>query len=239
MNKLILLAASIVAFELHAQEPLPNARPASRHIEISIRDLPQGSEKELDTAVREYSKTLRGDRVGTAQFSRSPGSMDVEKTLAMLPKEHVYEIDDAAMQYVPKESSMVTKNSALMIKPINTTITSACTLLGTETSGVYSQKRQEHSGFSRSFRCPDGDVYIRDMTFFGMRKIVIKEQNNVMVGGVSGQMAGYRDKSGNSYTTLKWVSHDIDHAVQKSGVDNSTRNWLIQYAEEIIAKEGK
>lgn len=77
------------------------------------------------------------------------------------------------------------------------------------------------------------------MTFFGMRKVVIKEQNNVVVAGVSGQMAGYRDKAGNSYTTLKWVSNDVDHAVQKTGVDESTRNWLVQYAAEVIAKEAK
>lgn len=39
--------------------------------------------------------------------------------------------------------------------------------------------------------------------------------------------------------TLSWVSNDIDHVVQKVGTDESTRNWLIQYAEEIVAKEQK
>lgn len=50
-------------------------------------------------------------------------------------------------------------------------------------------------------------------------------------------MYGMRDKAGNSVTTLSWVSNDVDHRVQKTGVDAATREWLIQFAQELVGKE--
>lgn len=238
MKYLLLVAASAIAMGLHAQDGMPDSRPESRYVEISVHDLPAGSEKDLDAAVGKMGSHLREDDKALPLNSRST-QRKVEPVLQTHPKEHVYEVDNATMRYKENAQTVLSNYDSLMIKPVDLSVTKACNLLSTDANGVYSQKRKEHSGYSRYFRCPDGDVYARDMTFFGMRKVVIKEQNNVMIAGASGRMYGYRDKSGNSYTVLKWVANDIDHAVQKVGTDVSTRDWLIQYAEELTAKEAK
>ncbi|MFJ2982651.1 MULTISPECIES: hypothetical protein [unclassified Pseudomonas] len=237
--KFSMLALSLAIADICLAADLPDSRPKSRYTEISIHELPMGSEKDLDASVREYSKQLRTEGTRGARTSGSKRNDAAAAALATYPNDHVYEADNALISYKPGSQLPLTNYSSLMIKPIDLKATSACELMATDANGVYSRKRKEYSGFSRYFKCPDGDVYTKDMTFFGMRKVVIKEQNNIVVSGISGRMYGYRDKKGNSYTTLWWVSNDIDHAVQKSGTDASTRNWLVQYAEELIAKEAK
>jgi len=239
MKILVFIAVSVVSLNLHASEVVPDARPSSRYLEISINDLPKGSEKDLDSAVREYSRTLRNGGSDFPKINQSAQGRSAVAAMVSKPADHVYASGNAKLNYLPKASLAKNGYGSLMIQPLELESTKSCTLLGTEANGVYSQKRKQHSGFSQYFQCSDGDVYLRDMTFFGMRKVVIKEQNNVVINGFSGQMAGYRDPAGNSFTTLEWVSNDIDHLVKKSGVDEPTRHWLVSYAEEVIAREAK
>lgn len=208
--------------------------PRTGHVEVSIHDPPEGSSEHLDAAIKEYRKNPGAAKVSPSLRRSASG----EETVAF-PKERVLDVDNASLEARLKQTPTMTDFSSLRVKPIDLNVTASCKLVTTQPNGVYIRTTKEHSGFSRFFRCPDGAVYSRDMTFYGMRKITIKEQNNVHQPTFTGQMYGSRDKQGNSYTTLSWVSNNIDHVVQKTGVDESTRNWLIQYAEELVAKEPK
>lgn len=237
MKKFLLVALPAIAMSLHAAEQPKQFKPG--HVEISIYDLPEGSTKDLATAVREYSKHLDANVAQSAQAKRSERNVQAAHDLAVFPKEYVYDVENASLYRSIDEKLIVNDYTSLMIKPVDLASTRSCELLGTTVNGVYNRKTKEHSGFSRVFECPTGYIVTRDMTFYGMRKITIKEQNNVVVNGVGGKMYGYIDKNGNSYTTLSWVSNNIDHLVQKTGTDAATRKWLIQYAQELVSKEAK
>lgn len=237
MKKLFLIALPAIAMSLEAAE---STRPLQTgHVEISINDLPDGSSKDLGAAVREYSKNLDANSQRSVQATPSHRGTKAAEELVVYPKEHVYDVDEVLEPPRLNEKLILKDYSSLMIKPVELNVTNECHLLGASANGVYNRKTKEYSGFARLFKCPTGEVYTRDMTFYGMRKITIKEQNNVDIQGIGAKMYGYKDKNGSSYTTLTWVSNNVDHLVQKSGVDGPTRDWLIRYAEELVSKEAK
>lgn len=234
MRNLKFAALSLLVVSAYVTADQGSQLPRTGHVEISIHDLPEGSSKDLDAAIRAYRKDP-----AAAEGASSLRKLRSGDEIAAVPKDRIFDVENASLEGRLKQKAPLTDFSSLRIKPIDLKATAACELLSTQPNGVYIRSTKEHSGFSRFFRCPDGAVYTRDMTFYGMRKITIKEQNNVHQPTFTGQMYGNRDQQGNSYTTLSWVSNDIDHVVQKVGADESTRNWLIQYAEELVAKEQK
>lgn len=136
--------------------------PRTGHVEISIRDLPDGSSKDLDAAIRAYRKNPEAAKASSSG-----------EEIAPVPKEQVFLVDNAYLEGLLKLKPPLTDFSSLRIKPIDLKVTAACELLSTQPNGVYIRSTKEHSGYSRFFRCPDGAVYSRDMTFYGMRKITI------------------------------------------------------------------
>jgi hypothetical protein len=237
MRKVFFAAVStLIASGFAFAEPAVQGPPRG-HFEISIKDLPPGSSKDLGAAMREYSRSIaRGDqpKPGLSQRAMNPSDEVVS-----FPKEHVYEVDDARLNWGLEKKPSLADYAGLEIKPVDLEVTASCELVTTQPNGVYNRRDNVHSGFSRHYKCPLGDVYLRDMSFFGFRKITIKEQNNITIGSVQGRMSGFRDKVGNSYTMLSWVSNEVDHLVQMSGTNEETRQWLIRYAEELVSKEGK
>ncbi|MFJ4257501.1 hypothetical protein ACIP01_11235 [Pseudomonas monteilii] len=231
MTILKLAALPLLVAESYATADQISQLPRTGHVEVSVRDIPEGISEHLDEAIREYRKNP-GAGKGSASLRKSTSSEEV----IAFPKERVLDVDNASLEARLKQTPTMTDFSSLRVKLIDLNVTASCKLVTTQPNGVYIRTTKEHSGFSRFFRCPDGAVYSRAMTFYGMRKITIKEQNNVHQPTFTGQMYGSRDKHGNSYTTLSWVSNNIDHVVQKTGLDESTRNWLIQYADELVAK---
>jgi|GEM_PF-5945968 len=235
MKKLLLITLPAIALNLHAAEP---ARPVrTGYVEISIHDLPEGSTQNLGRAVREYIRKLDAANGDRTKIERPRYNAKAAETLVAYPKEHVYEVENAQMERTLDKSRILNDYSSLMVKPVDLDATSACQLLGTVANGMYNRKTSQYAGFVRIFNCPDGDVLTWDTTFYGMRKIVIREQKNVDINGIRGIMHGFRDSNGNSHTSLSWVSNDIDHQVQKTGVDAATREWLLQYARELVSKE--
>lgn len=240
MKKLLLIALPAVALNLHAAEPGRSFKPGFEpgYLEVSIHDLPEGSAQDIGAALRQYTRNL--DAGGSSPKAERPGRNDRDlQALVIYPKEHVYEVKNATLERKLDAKHLVTDYSSLMIEPLDLDATRPCRLVGTSTNGVYNRDTRQHSGFARVFACPDGDVLIRDMTFYKMRKTVIKEQRNVDLDGSNGAMHGMRDPHGNSFTSLSWVSGGVDHLVQKTGVEAATREWLIRYAREVMRKEAE
>ncbi|MHA6195593.1 hypothetical protein ACX3YG_14610 [Pseudomonas wadenswilerensis] len=163
----------------------------------------------------------------------------IPEGLVIYPKDHLYEGTRAPLGRLSDNPPLLKDYSSLMLTPIDLDITQPCQLQGTAASGVHNRKTGQFSGFARFYDCPTGEVSINDMSFYGMRKITIREQNNVDIEGIGGRMSGFRDGSGNSFTWLSWVSNEVGHQVQKAGVDEATREWLMQYARELVSKEKK
>lgn len=237
MKKLLLIALPAIALNLHAAEPARSSRTG--YVEISIHDLPEGSSKNLGPAIREYIRKLDAANGDRTKIERPRYNAKAAEALVVYPKEHVYDVDNAKMERTLDKSQILNDYSSLMLEPVDLDATRACQLLGTVGNGMYNRKTGQYAGFVRVFNCPDGDVLTWDMTFYGMRRTVIREQQNVEINGIRGIMHGLRDSNGNSHTSLSWVSNDIDHQVQKIGVDAATREWLLQYARELQSKEAE
>ena len=212
--------------------------PRTGHIEVSINDLPEGSSKDLGAAMRVFGKRL--DTEGTGIMGQGASNKMLRSTISgeiTRPEDHIYQVDNASLSWLKNSAPALTDYSQLKITPSEVNITSACKIIITQPNGIFSKKQKKYTGFARFYQCQDGEVFTRDMTFDGVRKLTIKEQKNLTFRGGSGVIYGARDTKGNTNTTLKWVSNNIDHFVQKTGATADTRQWLIRYAEEIVAKE--
>lgn len=209
----------------------------SGHTEISIHDLPPGSVDDLSKAVREYTSGSGNPRQQAAQRKQvmTANVTDAEIKKISAAPDHVYDIDDARFLGRVNPALKVSDYSYLKLKPLDLAITRSCTLKTTQANGLL--RNGMNTGYSRYYQCPEGDVYTKDMLLEGVRKITIKEQQNVSFNGYSGMMHGYRDASGHGYTHLAWVSNNTSHVVERVGVTSDTRTWLVAYATELTRLE--